>query len=136
MRVKLKPEEARKAFDAMPELERSAIPDGDFVLVAIRDVEASKPPRPTGGPGTELKRILASAGFQSAGCQCDARALEMDSRGIEWCRKNDAIIVGWLADAAKERGFPFSRAAGHLLVWAAIAAARRKTPLANPKTAE
>ena len=87
------------------------------------------PPMPTGGPGTELKRILAAAGFSASGCQCDARAAEMDAKGVAWCRANTGTIVGWLADAAKERGFPFSRTAGHLLVWAAIAAARRKSTI-------
>jgi len=116
-----------KSIPGFSERISNAKEDGQWLIFKSKEI---------GGVGTELKRILKNAGFDASDCQCDVHAAEMDAKGIAWCRTNTGTIVGWLADAAKERGFPFSRTAGHLLVWAAIAAARRKSPLANEKRAE
>lgn len=53
------------------------------------------------GPGTELKRILASLGITpSPTCSCNSKAAQMDIWGIEGCEKpeNHTVIVGWLRD--------------------------------------
>jgi hypothetical protein len=84
------------------------------------------PSPPTHGPGTELKKLLAKVGIVSSpDCSCNARAAEMDRRGVEWCEANIDTIVGWLREQAEARGLPFLDIAGRLLVRRAIANARR-----------
>ena len=79
-----------------------------------------------GGPGTELKKILSSVGITATpNCSCNARALEMDRNGVEWCESNIDTIVGWLREEAEKRGLPFVDIAGRLLVNRAIRNARR-----------
>lgn len=66
------------------------------------------PPRPAGGPGTELKALLASLGLTPpGGCGCDDLAARMDAWGVAGCRERredilarlraNAAKVGWLA---------------------------------------
>ena len=83
--------------------------------------------RPPGGPGTELKRLLASAGFAPGDCACEARARQMDEMGADWCDANSKLIVGWLAEEARKLVVPLPELAAWVMVRAAIAAARRKT---------
>jgi glycosyltransferase involved in cell wall biosynthesis len=53
------------------------------------------------GPGTELKKILATMGIVMAkGCDCYMRAIQMDKEGIEWCKENRDTIRGWLSEGA------------------------------------
>jgi hypothetical protein len=79
------------------------------------------------GVGTELKRLLARVGITSTPeCKCDRRARIMDEQGIAWCEENVGEIVGWLREAASDRGLPFIEFAGTRLVWAAIAAAKAR----------
>ena len=78
------------------------------------------------GAGTELKKLLASVGITATpNCSCNARALEMDRNGVEWCESNIDTIVGWLREEAEKRGLPFLDAVGRLLVRRAIRNARR-----------
>jgi len=85
------------------------------------------PPPPTHGPGTELKALLATIGITATpNCSCNARAALMDANGCDWCEANIDEIVGWLREAAQERGLPFLDAAGRMLVRRAIHTARRK----------
>lgn len=78
------------------------------------------------GPGTELKKLLSSVGITATpNCSCNARALEMDRNGVEWCESNIDKIVGWLREEATKRGLPFIDAAGRMLVRRAIRNARR-----------
>jgi hypothetical protein len=79
-----------------------------------------------GGPGTELKKLLALAGIVATpDCSCNARAAEMDRNGTAWCEGNIDTIVGWLREQAQARGLPFLDVAGRLLVRRAIRNARR-----------
>ena len=82
-----------------------------------------------GGPGTELKKLLAKVGITATpDCSCNARAAEMDRREQEtpgWCESNLDTIVGWLREQAAARGLPFVDLAGRLLVRRAISNARR-----------
>jgi hypothetical protein len=83
-------------------------------------------PKPTGGPGTELKKLLSAVGITATpNCSCNARAREMDRQGCDWCEANLDTIVGWLREEATKRGLPFLDAAGRLLVRRAIRSARR-----------
>ena len=92
-----------------------------------RQQQGSSPPVKH-GPGTELKKLLAGWPFRivaTANCSCNARAAEMDRRGIEWCEANTDTIVGWLREEAAKRQLPFVDMAGRLLVKRAIRNARK-----------
>ena len=79
-----------------------------------------------GGAGTELKKMLGRIGIRSTpSCKCNARAREMDIRGVLWCANNVETIVGWLREESKRRRVPFVPVAGRLLIRRAIANARR-----------
>jgi len=78
------------------------------------------------GPGTELKKLLATVGINATpNCSCNARAAEMDRQGADWCEANIDTIVGWLREEAEKRGLPFLDIAGRLLVKRAIRNARK-----------
>lgn len=96
---------------------------------------AGKPPSqeqaevPTHGPGTELKKILAKIRITAShDCKCNARARYMDDMEANepgWCERNIEEIVGYLREAAADRGLPFLDVAGRLLIRRAIANAKR-----------
>ena len=57
-----------------------------------------------GGPGIELKRLLAKVGIVAKPkCKCMTRAAEMDRNGPDWCESNLDKIVGWLREEYKAR---------------------------------
>jgi hypothetical protein len=61
-----------------------------------------------GKPGTELKKLLKRVGITATGnCSCNARAKQMDLKGVEWCKANVETIVGWLQEEAEKRSLPF-----------------------------
>lgn len=96
------------------------------------DVVPNQPqPARQGGPGTELKRLLARLGIKPKSCPCNRRAAEMDRRGPEWCRKNINRIAGWLLGEAKKRNWKLasvSRPAIKVLIrWAIRRSERRHT---------
>src|SRR5262245_25987375 len=47
------------------------------------------------GPGTELKKLLASLGLKPGGCECNSRAAAMDQWGVEGCRNREWQILEW-----------------------------------------
>jgi hypothetical protein len=82
------------------------------------------------GPGTELKALLAGWPFHivsSPDCKCNQRARYMDDQGCDWCASEEGMaeIMGFLREAAEERGLPFLDVAGRMLVRRAIANARK-----------
>jgi hypothetical protein len=81
------------------------------------------------GPGTELKVILESLGIRaSSDCKCNTRAKymnQMESENPGWCESNIETILGWLREAAGERGLPFFDAAGRIVIRRAIKNARK-----------
>ncbi len=94
---------------------------------------APKPPvevaRPY-GPGTELKALLAGWPFRivaTPDCKCTSRAAYMDAKGCDWCESDEGMteIMGFLREAAEERGLPFVDMAARLLVKRAIHNARK-----------
>jgi len=89
-----------------------------------------EPALPSHGPGTELKALLASWPFRivaTADCKCTSRAAYMDAKGCDWCESPEGMaeIMGFLREAAEERGLPFVDIAARLLVRRAIANARK-----------
>jgi hypothetical protein len=82
------------------------------------------------GPGTELKALLAGWPFHivsSPDCKCNQRARYMDAQGCDWCASEEGMaeIMGFLREAAEERGLPFLDFPARLLVRRAIANARK-----------
>ena len=103
--------------------------DGDTLTVDETHAAFPRVPRQhatNGGPGTELKKLLARVGITaSPTCSCNARARTMDANGCEWCEANIGQIVGWLREEATKRGLPFVDMAGRVLVKRAISNARK-----------
>jgi hypothetical protein len=89
-----------------------------------------EPVPPSHGPGTELKALLAGWPFyivSTPDCKCNQRARYMDDKGCDWCESPEGMaeIMGFLREAAEERGLPFIDMAARLLVRRAIANARK-----------
>ena len=85
-------------------------------------------PIPTGGPGTELSRLLKRIGIEpTPPCQCRAKQQQMDAWGCDECSKPERIdeVVAVMRAEAEARGLPFLDFAGRLLVKRAIQNARR-----------
>jgi len=80
--------------------------------------------------GEELSKLLAGWPFRivaTPDCKCTSRAAYMNSKGCDWCESPEGMaeIMGFLREAAEERGLPFLDAAARLLVRRAIANARK-----------
>jgi hypothetical protein len=119
-----KPDEGR-VLEAL----RKLIGDDDSPGMLVLTVQ--RKPKPVGyGPGTELKKMLATIGIKAEpGCKCNARAAEMDRMEKAfpgWCEANIDVIAGWLREEATKRGLPFIDAAGTVIVRRAISNARRR----------
>ncbi len=83
-------------------------------------------PRPTSGPGTELKALLAKIGIHaSPTCGCNKMAKQMDIWGQESLNHIEEI-VDVMEETAKKRKLPFLRTAGRILVRQACRIARKK----------
>jgi hypothetical protein len=101
--------------------------------VIYRDCHTHKPvgerrEKPTRGPGTELKKLLAGWPFRimaKPNCSCNARARTMDERGCDWCSANEGTIIGWLREEAAKRRILFIEFAARMVVRKAIANARK-----------
>ena len=88
---------------------------------------STRKPKPLGGPGTELTKLLSKVGIvYTATCQCRSRAMTMDKWGVEGCKEQMGTIVDWMAEEAKTRGLLFNRAAGIILVHVAIRRAAKR----------
>jgi hypothetical protein len=84
--------------------------------------------RSTGGPGTELSKLLKRLGIEpTPTCACRAKAAEMDQWGCDECERPERIeeVVAVMRAEAEARGLPFLDIAGRLLIKRAISNARR-----------
>lgn len=121
-------ESAKRGYSAATVSECVVGRHGQYVII---DNECPNYPHPKeGGPGTELKALLKTwFGIQATpNCSCNARAKEMDERGVEWCESPEgmATILGWLREQAEARKLPFVELGAKILVKRAISAAKRK----------
>lgn len=58
------------------------------------------------GPGSELKKMLASLGVNPGpSCDCNAKAKQMDAWGVEGCKQNRETIIGWMRDGQGRWGW-------------------------------
>jgi hypothetical protein len=84
------------------------------------------PAQPTSGPGTELKKLLATIGIHaSPTCKCNKMAKQMDEWGWEESLNHIEEIVDVMEQTAKKRKLPFVRTAGRTLVRIACWKAKR-----------
>jgi hypothetical protein len=85
--------------------------------------------KPTGGPGTELKKLLRLVGITAKPtCPCNAHAVQMDIWGADECQQRLDEIVGWLREEAGRRHLPFSETVARQVVLLAIRRARKARP--------
>ena len=78
------------------------------------------------GPGTVLSKMIKSLGIvMSDSCSCRRHAIEMNTKGSDWCEQNIDTVVGWLREEAKRRGLPFVDMVGKLMVNRAIKKSRK-----------
>ena len=81
------------------------------------------------GPGTELKALLASLGLTPAsGCDCNARAAQMNAWGVAGCRERRAEIVAWLREQATKASWSLAAVAA----WKALKGFRRWFRVRDP----
>jgi hypothetical protein len=96
----------------------------------VPPVPVLQPPAPTSGPGTELKKLLSRIGITATpNCKCNARVKHMDTMESQepgWCERNIDTVVGYLREAAADRGLPFLDLPARLLVRRAISNARKE----------
>lgn len=89
---------------------------GNLAAAEIQALQArgELPPQqvatPAGGPGTELKALLARLGLgadwrSGKGCGCDDLAAQMDVWGVEGCRQNAGLIVEHLRGQQAKLGW-------------------------------
>jgi hypothetical protein len=84
------------------------------------------PVQPPSGPGTELKKMLATIGIHATPtCKCNKMAKQMDAWGWEESLKHIDEIVTVMEETAKKRKLPFVRTAGKTLVRIACWKAKR-----------
>ena len=58
------------------------------------------------GPGTELMLMLAQLDIaEKPGCDCKAKAEQMDRWGVEGCREHIDEIVGWMREGSHRWGW-------------------------------
>jgi hypothetical protein len=99
--------------------------DGETWTVDPEHPAYPRVPRPAGGPGSELKKLLSRIGIRSSpSCKCNARARELDARGVAWAEANTETVCGWLREESERRRLPFFAPAARLLVRRAIKNAR------------
>jgi hypothetical protein len=88
--------------------------------------EPRLPAPPPSGPGTELKKLLATIGIHATPtCKCNKMAKQMDAWGWEESLKHIDEIVTVMEETAKKRKLPFVRTAGKTLVRIACWKAKR-----------
>jgi hypothetical protein len=84
------------------------------------------PPPPPRGAGTAMKGMLKRIGITSSPtCRCNARARDMDAKGLQWVRDNIETVSGWLKEEADKRKLPYVDLAGKTLIRLAIRTAER-----------
>jgi len=83
-----------------------------YGMTVISKDERDRPPNivhawpPGKGPGTELQKILKSAGIEpNASCDCNGKAQQMDLWGVPGCNEHFDEIVAWMKDGEDRWGW-------------------------------
>lgn len=78
------------------------------------------------GPGSILSGMFSSLGITaSANCSCKKHAIEMNTKGNDWCEQNMETIMSWLKEESTKRNLPFIETIAKLIVQRAISKSRR-----------
>lgn len=78
------------------------------------------------GPGTILTNMISSMGIKSTpNCSCRRHAIEMNSKGPDWCEENISTILSWLKEESAKRHLPYIESVASLVVKRAIKTSRR-----------
>lgn len=78
------------------------------------------------GPGTILSGMFGALGIKSSPtCSCKRHAIEMNTRGPEWCEQNLSTILSWLREESSKRNLPFIESIASLIVKRAINKSKR-----------
>lgn len=78
------------------------------------------------GPGTILSNMFSFLGIQSTpNCSCKRHAIEMNTRGADWCEQNIDTILGWLKEESNKRKLPFIESVARIIVNRAIKLSRK-----------
>lgn len=78
------------------------------------------------GPGTILSGMLSVLGIKAIqNCPCRRHAIEMNTKGPDWCEENIDTILGWLKEESSNRNLPFVETVAKLMVQRAINKSRR-----------
>ena len=87
-------------------------------------------PSTSGGPGSELSKLLKKFGIHATQvCQCRSKASQMDAWGADECEKPHRIdeVVAVMRSEAAVRGLPFIESVAKMLIRRAIKNARKAT---------
>lgn len=76
------------------------------------------------GVGSKIKEILKAADIKVKGCACNAKAMEWDRNGVEWCDEHRNELAGWLEAQAVAYEFSLVSAGVNLAVCYPLLAAR------------
>jgi hypothetical protein len=78
------------------------------------------------GPGTILANMFSAIGIKSSPtCSCKRHAIEMNTKGIEWCEQNIDTICGWLKEECEKRKIPYVEMIAKSVVQRAINKAKK-----------
>jgi hypothetical protein len=78
------------------------------------------------GPGTILSSMISTIGIKSTpNCSCRRHAIEMNTKGPEWCEQNMSTILGWLKEESSKRHLPYIESVASLIVKRAIKTSKR-----------
>lgn len=78
------------------------------------------------GPGSILSSMISTMGIKSTpNCSCRRHAIEMNTKGPEWCEQNMPTILGWLREESTKRHLPYIESVASLIVKRAIKTSKR-----------
>lgn len=78
------------------------------------------------GPGTILSEMIKTIGITSSpNCSCRRHAIEMNTKGPDWCQTNIDTVIGWLREEATKRKLPFIDSVAKVIVQRAINKSKR-----------
>lgn len=99
---------------------------GDNIAKKLRSLFPKTLEEDPNGPGTILSGMISSIGIKSTpNCSCRRHAIEMNTKGPEWCENNIDTILGWLKEESAKRSIPFIDAVARLMVRRAIRTSKR-----------
>ncbi len=100
----------------------------------LKEIALSQASTVSGGPGTELKKLLSWFAKPTKSCNCNSHAVVMNRWGPAGCKKRKDVIAGWLVEEMQSRRVPVNaatKAALNAMVSLAIKKAEKKDAVAS-----